>query len=134
MVSNFLADLSGIAPIAGTQTYAFTCPLGERTGYVQIISESHNEVTIHRIWTLAPRSGHGSAILRKVCEIADRHGIILKLRALPFGAKPFPLSRDQLFDWYSRYGFEGKRRKMIRLPRPTRPPAEHGKSRSLATS
>jgi CheY-like chemotaxis protein len=110
------AELIGIAPQAGAGTYAFSDAAGVRIGFVQIIPASHNEVTVHRIWTLECRRGHGSTMLRWICELADRHGIILKLRALPFGKKPYPLSRVQLLDWYGRHGFEGKRWKLVRMP------------------
>jgi GNAT superfamily N-acetyltransferase len=119
MTGNFLADLVGVAPQAGAGTYAFSDAHGERVGFLQLISESHTEVIIHRIWALHPRRGHGSAILRRLCDLADRHGITLKLKALPFGATPYPLTGDQLFDWYARHGFESRRRKMVRPPRTT---------------
>ena len=94
-------------------------PIGtaSRTGFVQIIPEYQNQVLIHRLWTLEPRRGNGSAILNDLCEMADRHRIVLKLKALPLGAKPYPFSRDQLVDWYQRHGFEGRRRRMVRMPR-----------------
>jgi GNAT superfamily N-acetyltransferase len=117
MIGNFIADLVGIAPLAGAGTYAFSNAHGERVGFLQLISESHAEVIIHRIWTLHPRRGHGSGILKDVCDLADRHGITLKLKALPFGATPYPLTQVQLLDWYTRHGFESRRRKMIRPPR-----------------
>lgn len=116
MVHHFLEDLISVAPQAGAGTYAFHNAEGDRIGFVQIVNASHNEATIHRIWSLESRRGHGSAMLRWVCEIADRHGIVLKLRALPFGKEPYSMSRAQLLDWYERHGFEEKRQKLVRMP------------------
>gem|GEM_PF-6047700 len=50
-----------------------------------------------------------------VCELADRHGVELRLRPLPFGRKPYRMSREQLETWYRRYGFEGRGRVLVRL-------------------
>jgi len=117
MLADFLADLTAIAPLVGGCTYAFRNESGERTGFLQLIPESPRLLCVHRIWTLQPHRGDGSAMLKQLCELADRHGIVLKLKALPFGSKPFPLSCSALIDWYERHGFEGKRRKMVREPK-----------------
>jgi hypothetical protein len=117
MLSDFLTDLTEMAPLMGAGTYAFSDGVGERTGFVQLIPRGAREVTVHRIWTFAPRCGHGSAMLKSLCGLADRHGVVLKLKALPLGGKPYPFSRDQLADWYRRHGFAGKRRKLVREPR-----------------
>ena len=69
------------------------------------------------LWTLHPGKGNGSLMLRTVCRLADRHGIELVLKTLPFGRKPYPLSREQLLLWYKRHGFEPWGRKLIRRPR-----------------
>jgi len=119
MLSNFLTAVIDIAPPVGKMTYGFSDGNGDPTGFVQIIPECQNLVVIHRFWTLRPRCGNGSVILNALCELADRHGISLKLKALPLGAKPYPFSRDELVAWYTRHGFEGKRRKMLRIPRTT---------------
>ena len=117
MLCDFLTDLGRIAPVVGAGTYAFLNGLGVQIGFVQIIPFSAGEVTVHRIWTPNPRQGNGSAMLRQLCLLADKHGIVLKLKALPLGAKPYPFSREELTGWYQRHGFEGKHRKMIREPR-----------------
>jgi hypothetical protein len=117
MLSDFLTDLTQTAPLLGPGTYAFSDSLGGRTGFVQLIPRGACEVIVHRIWTFAPRCGHGSTMLKTLCTLADRHGITLKLKALPLGAKPYPFSRDQLVDWYQRHGFAGKHRNLVRQPR-----------------
>ncbi len=113
----FLNDLNAIAPAAGGGSYAFVAPDHSCRGWVQFIVRSDRTVEIHRLWTLHPGKGNGSMMLRTVCELADRHGIEMVLRTLPFGRKPYPLSRQQLLLWYKRHGFEEWGRKMIRRPR-----------------
>lgn len=46
--------------------------------------------------------GHGSTLLRQICEDADREGVSLHLCINPTG----PLDYDQLEKWYRRYGFD----------------------------
>ena len=55
-------------------------------------------------------------MLRVLCDLADRHGVEITLKVLPFGPKPYPLSRAQLAEWYHRHGFEGKRWNLTRRP------------------
>ena len=115
-MDEFLAELTAVAPAAGRGDYAFAGQNGDRRGFVQIIVNSDRQVTIHRLWTPEPGAGNGAIMLRVLCDLADRHGIELKLRPLPFGRKPYPMKRDQLLAWYQRHGFAGTHRKMIRPP------------------
>jgi len=115
-VHDFLMALATIAPPAGRGDYAFRKPEGGAHGYVQFIHHSTRELIIHRLWTLQPGQGSGSHILRILCELVDEHGVELRLKTLPFGRKPHPMSRDQLVKWYQRHGFEGTHKKMTRKP------------------
>jgi hypothetical protein len=117
IVIAFVSNLALIARPAGGGAHAFIGEDGSCRGFVQIIWDSASEIVIHRLWTLSPCGGNGSMMLRAVCELADRHGIAIKLKPLPFGRKPYPMNRDQLVIWYQRHGFEGTLRKMIRKPR-----------------
>jgi hypothetical protein len=113
----FFDDLKTIAPAAGEGAYAFVAPNGNCRGWVQIIIRAERTIEIHRLWTLQPGRGNGSMMLRILCALADRHEIEMSLKTLPFGRKPYPLSREQLQVWYRRHGFEALGRKMIRRPR-----------------
>jgi hypothetical protein len=115
-VRQFLAAMEAVAPRAGLGAYGFRNPDGGCYGFVQFIVNSPQSVTIHRLWTLQPGRGNGAAVLRKVCDLADYYGVELTLKTLPFGRKPYAMSRDQLFAWYERHGFEGTARKMKRKP------------------
>jgi GNAT superfamily N-acetyltransferase len=117
----FIGSLSSVAPPAGEGAYAFMdAEIGCR-GWVQLIIRSDRRVEVHRLWTLKPGQNNGSMMLQTICDLADRHGIEIILKPLPFGRKPYPRTREQLMAWYERYGFAGNRRKMIRQPRALAP-------------
>jgi len=115
-VTDFIAALKSVAADVGQGDYAFTSADGKKQGFVQFIVRSDRKLSIHRIWAHEPKKGNGTAIMRALCEFADRHAVELTLKALPFGRKPFPMSREQLKAWYQRYGFKGARWKMSRAP------------------
>jgi hypothetical protein len=113
-VTSFFADLAVISNLTGNITHTFCDPLEGPIGYVQF-HRAGTTVTIHRIWTLLPKHGHGSKILRQICELADRHHVFIKLKVAPLGRRPYPMSKEQLRAWYHRHGFRG-RRQLVRSP------------------
>jgi hypothetical protein len=115
-VHSFITALSVIAPSAGRGSYAFINPGGGYYGYVQFIIHSDRIVEIHRLWTHEPGKGHGTLMMRKLCDLADGHGMELKLKALPIGRKPHPMSREQLKVWYEGHAFAGAGWKLVRKP------------------
>jgi hypothetical protein len=115
-VANFLADFTCIAKRVNDGCFAVANPSGGSHGFVQFIPSSDESIQIHRLWTLEPGKGNGSAIVRVLCELADRHGVELKLKVIPIGRKPHPLNREQLKVWYQRHGFEGARWLLQRKP------------------
>ncbi len=115
-VADFLAELAAMAKPAGEGCFAFAKPGGGCHGFVQFIISSERTIQIHRLWTLEPGKGNGSIIVRALCQLADRHGVELKLKVIPIGRKPHPLSREQLKGWYQRHGFEGPRWVLQRKP------------------
>lgn len=50
------------------------------------------------------QQGFASMLLQKVCAEADKAGIVLLLHPKPYDDAP--LTREQLADWYSRFGFD----------------------------
>lgn len=118
----FLTDLIATAPAAGGGCYAFLDEAQKVRGWVQLIIRGAKKVEIHRLWTLQPGRGNGSFMLKAVCDIADRHGVEIVLKALPFGRKPYPMKGEQLASWYEKYGFVGTRRRMVRKPATPRHP------------
>jgi hypothetical protein len=113
-VSNFLAELSSIAPPVGGGHYAFAKSGGGCHGFVQFIIRADRQIEIHRLWTLDPGRGNGTKMLRTLCDLADRHEVEIKLKVLPFGRKPYSLSRAHLKAWYQRHGFQGSGWKLLR--------------------
>jgi hypothetical protein len=110
----FFADLNAITRKTGNITHAFLDPQSAPVGYVDL-HRAGGTVTIHRIWSVFPRRGHGSKMLRQICELADRHHVFIKLKIAPLGRKPYPMSSEQLREWYCRYGFKGEKH-LIRAP------------------
>jgi hypothetical protein len=110
----FFAELATITKLTGSITHAFVDDQQHPVGYVQL-HRAGGEITIHRIWTVYPKRGFGSRMLRKVCELADRHKVFIRLKIAPLGPKPYPMSAEQLREWYHRHGFVGER-KLIRVP------------------
>ena len=110
----FFAELATITRQTGSITHAFVDGQEHPIGYVQL-HRAGGEITIHRIWTVYPKRGFGSHMLRKVCELADRHKVFISLKIAPLGPKPYPMSADQLREWYHRHGFVGER-KLVRVP------------------
>jgi len=115
-VGEFMEALKSVARPAGQGYFAFSNAQGKCSGFVQFIPVSDRRLTIHRVWALRPLQGDGRRILRTLCELADRHGVELALKALPFGRKPFPISRPELKQWYQSLGFVGEKWKLLRLP------------------
>jgi hypothetical protein len=115
-VAEFLTALVAIAPSAGRGDYGFRDAAGGYYGYVQFIICSPRTIEIHRLWTLEPGKGNGSKMLRAICDLADQHGVEIKLKVLPIGRKPYPLSREKLKSWYEAHGFAGPKWKLARQP------------------
>ena len=111
----FLNDLVAVAPPAGGGHYGFKNQDGRTQGFVQLIS-TERLIQIHRIWATEPGKGGGSIMMRTLCELADRHGVEMKLKVIPIGRKPFPMSREQLKAWYQRFNFAGSGWTLIRKP------------------
>jgi hypothetical protein len=116
IMTEFMFDLATVAQPAGYGAYAFLDSDGSSRGFVQLIWDSPRAATLHRLWTLKRGAGNGAMMLSKLCELADRHGIEISLKPLPFGRKPYPLAGQQLATWYRRYGFVGNRKKLVRRP------------------
>jgi hypothetical protein len=117
-VEAFLTDVKAIARQTGPTTYAFPGDgtAGEASGFVQLYRPSRGQVLIFRIWSTHPGNGCGSRMLQALCDLADERLVELVLRPLPFGARPHPMSAEQLRAWYDRMGFVGSMKKMVRKP------------------
>jgi hypothetical protein len=116
-MTSFLTELGRVTRRLNDATFAFLNADGSDRGFVQFTPTPQSGLCLHRLWVLQPGHGHGSTILQALCDLADLHGVEIFLKCTPFGAKPYPFSREQLADWYRRHGFEGARWKLARKPR-----------------
>ena len=116
-IKRFLSALAKSAVQLSPTTYVFARPDGAPRGFVQIKHPSGESIQIHRIWVLHSGNNHGSSILRGLCDLADDHNVSIRLKAIPFGEKPYPMSRAQLRAWYHRHGFHGPANDLKREPR-----------------
>jgi hypothetical protein len=106
-----------LAPAAGQGCYAFKKTGGGWHGFVQFLIHSDRVVIIHRLWTLDPGKGNGSAMLGILCDLADKHGVEIRLKILPFGRRPYAKSREELRSWYVSRGFQADGWKCSRKPK-----------------
>ena len=111
----FLEELSSIAPSEERGHFRFKDSAGTTLGFAQLHC-FERQVRIHRLWACKPGSGAGSNMMRTLCELADRYHVELRLKVVPIGRKPFPMSRPQLRDWYQGFGFAGSGWTLIRRP------------------
>jgi hypothetical protein len=63
-----------------------------------------NTVHLEKFTADQPGQGHGSAALKQITDIADKHGARISLDAIPQGANK--ISQERLTAYYQRHGFE----------------------------
>lgn len=71
------------------------------------IYDHQSGVHINDIVSYKTGEGHGSVALRRIIDLADKHGVTLDLIAKTYTKDR--LSTKQLVDWYARHGFVRKR-------------------------
>jgi len=81
------------------------------------LTAAGDSIEVTTIWTdpSQRRQGHASKLLKRICELADKVGVELSLRAEPKDSK-IDLNQGQLVAWYGRCGFAGAWNKMSRPP------------------
>ena len=62
-------------------------------------------------------TGAASMVMKKIVEMADKHGTVIWLFAAPFGRVPNALKVSQLKAWYARYGWKKDGNAMVRYPK-----------------
>ncbi len=62
------------------------------------------QIHISSIISVTRGARHASAVLKQICALADRHGVVFDLEPEPFGQGG--LDRDELEAWYGRHGVE----------------------------
>lgn len=76
-------------------------------GSVVHVSRDGNQVHIHDIQTLAPKSGAGTKALKHLTSLADKHGVKLNLFAKAYSNRPEHIrATPKLIKWYEKHGFK----------------------------
>lgn len=76
-------------------------------GSVVHASRDGNQVHIHDIQTLAPKTGAGAKALKHLTHLADKHGVKLNLFAKAYSNRPEHIrSTPKLIKWYEKHGFK----------------------------
>ena len=78
-VAGFARGLAAVTRNAERGHHAFVDSEGVYLGFTQLLWRG-DSIVIHRIWTLKPGKGDGSRIMRILCDLADRHGVVLSLK------------------------------------------------------
>ena len=86
----------------------------------------NGKVNLTGLTSLDPRSGAGSKALKRITDLADKHGVTLEDAAVPFrGADGEMIPKDKLRTFYIRHGYQfsdpNDPDRMIRFPQPTGP-------------
>lgn len=81
--------------------------VGQYLGTVEVspsLNDRRNAIHIHDLTALEPGKGHGSATLKILCDLADKHDVTLEGTAKAY--REDRLSTRQLLTWYVRHGFK----------------------------
>lgn len=70
---------------------------------------------VSNVIALDPERGHGTAVMKLVCDYADKWNITLLLSVQAYGKPAATMNNRLLEDWYQSFGF-------ARQPEYTRPP------------
>ncbi|KPK66552.1 MAG: hypothetical protein AMS21_01980 [Gemmatimonas sp. SG8_38_2] len=89
----------------GTEANPFGAPerIVEWKAAAQLRPADKNTISIESIRAFEINKGDGGMALRRINELADKHGVTLQLNPVPFGEEG--LTRGQLVNWYKRNGF-----------------------------
>jgi hypothetical protein len=71
---------------------------------VTLALDDGEAIQIASLEALEPGRGAGTRAIRRLCELADAHGVTLTLIADPFGKRP-KITRAKLMHWYHGFGF-----------------------------
>lgn len=62
-----------------------------------------NGIWLKSIRSIDPGKGEGAKVLMKLTNLADKHGVSIHGKAVPFGSG---MSKEKLVKWYERHGFK----------------------------
>lgn len=81
------------------------------------LSKMGDHIHIHSIRSyMGTGQGYGTRSMEVTCRIADKHGVVLHINAIPYGDDKMPKSK--LKSWYKTFGFKPLRGdEMVREPK-----------------
>lgn len=104
-MASFLGELAIITflnPLSGRH-HVFTFPGGAAV-MVRLAGPKGDAIHISEFVSTMQRMGHGTTAMQRLVELADRHGILLTLHAIPYGYNPIPTGK--LIRFYQEHGFQ----------------------------
>ena len=63
------------------------------------------EIAALRVFPGFLRKGHGTMLMNRALELYDREPREITLTVVPYHAEHGGMNREQLFEWYARFGF-----------------------------
>lgn len=92
---------------SNTEDHPFNSKVRVYNGAMLEISPWDNEIHIGDITSTAPRSGAGTAGMKFLTSLADKHNVKLDLTAKAYSNDPERIGdTEQLARWYQRLGFQ----------------------------
>lgn len=102
--------LAPLSPMAVRMAHVGYIPLYieqivEESVFLCLRASASDVVELQSIHANPAQHGHGSALLRRLCDLAEETGVTLWLDARPFGSGRH-ITFGRLQAWYRRFGFE----------------------------
>jgi GNAT superfamily N-acetyltransferase len=119
-----------VAPYMGKQEinaitfwHYMNTPKGKATFTLKEIYGA-TEPRMELFWLLAADRGAGRAAMEIICDLADKHGVILELDAIPLKGmqNDLKLKQSQLDRFYHSFGFKTEKNKKAKYPHMVRHP------------
>lgn len=74
------------------------------------VSDFNGKIRLHDVQTHVPRSGAGTAALKHLTGLADKHGVAIHATAKAYSKDPTHVNKtDDLKKWYRKHGFQVER-------------------------
>lgn len=84
--------------------------------HVTVYPMSTTEAMLNSLRSFEQQKGFGTALMKRVVDAADKHGVTLKLDVHPLGQPKGRITKRKLTEFYKRFGFQTTRGHMVRRP------------------
>lgn len=100
--TQFIKDL-----VSDSDEHPFNSAARILHGAIVHVSPVGNQIHLHDIQTLEPRSGAGTKALKHLTSLADKHGVKIGIHAKAYSKRPeYITSTPRLIKWYKKHGFQ----------------------------